>query len=191
MIENNREDTALLELLSEVRAGSESAFARLLSLYEPLLRKQVARFFAGEARESEDAYQEACLALHRAALRYEARQYITFGLFAGVCIENRLRTLYKSGRRGTSVASVGEEVLPLDEDLLSTDFVDPIEERERLEELLRIINAALSPYERKVFALYIQEIPIRDIAETLGRSEKSVRNAVTRLLAKLRDKFGR
>jgi RNA polymerase sigma factor (sigma-70 family) len=63
-------------------------------------------------------------------------------------------------------------------------------EEENLEELLSLIHSELSPYERRVFELYMNDTPYAEIAVRLGKGEKSVRNAVSRLLGKLRKKLG-
>ena len=63
-------------------------------------------------------------------------------------------------------------------------------EEENLTELLSLIHSELSPYERRVFELYINDTPIAEIAVRLGKGEKSVKNAVSRLLRKLRRKLG-
>ena len=85
----------LATLLDEIRAGSDAAFARLLGCYNGLLRHRVSAFHYHSQDASDDAYQEACLALHRAALRYRAQAHVTFGLYAKICIDNALKTKYK------------------------------------------------------------------------------------------------
>lgn len=191
MLDNRTADEELMQLLSDIRSGKDTAFSQLVSVYEGLLRSQVARF-AKDGAEAADVYQEACLALYRAALGYRPREHVTFGLYAKVCVGNALKTRYKRIRRAPSDSGKGDgSTLPLDEEQLSEPFADPVEEKERLDELLSVIDAELSSYERKVFALYINDLSVAEIAKELGRSEKSIRNAETRLLAKLRNKLGR
>ena len=186
---NCREHEDLASLLSEIRAGRDASFARLVDMYDALLRGQASRF-AADGQEFEDVYQEACLALHRAALHYRETETVTFGLFARVCILNALKTRYKRERRSRRGGGRMPDFVPLEADELAADFSDPVEEKERFDELLSVIHAELSAYERKVFSMYIQDVPIAEIAESLGRNEKSVRNAISRLLAKLRAKLG-
>ena len=170
------------ELLAEIRSGDGRAFASLLSQYESLLRARVSAF-GGSFTEAEDAYQEACLALHRAALRYHPQDHVTFGLYAKICVDNALKTKYKKDGRAT-------DFVPFEECRFLTCFSDRMVEEENLEELLSLIHSELSDYERRVFELYMNDIPCAEIAKQLGKGEKSVRNAVTRLLGKLRKKLG-
>ena len=185
-----KEQAELAALLSDVRAGSNSAFARLAERYEGLLRHRAAVFSRGQ--DEGDAYQEACLALHRAALRYSMQEQVTFGLYAKICIDNALKTKYKREAQATGrVAGQAVDLIPFEEGRFFAYFSDPVIEEERVEELLSLIRSELSAYERQVFNLYIQKLSTAEIADQLGRDEKSVKNAISRLLAKLRKRLGR
>ncbi|MBQ1976438.1 MAG: hypothetical protein II227_03255 [Clostridia bacterium] len=48
------------------------------------------------------------------------------------------------------------------------------------------IRQVLSSYENEIFEKYISGRPVRDIAASTGRSEKSVSNAVYRIRVKIR-----
>ena len=177
----NGED--LFHILSEIRAGNDHAFARLLEQYEALLRARVSAFGTPSA-DAEDAYQEACLALHRAALHYYPQNDVTFGLYAKICVDNALKTKYRKDGRAIP------DFVPFEECRFLTRFSDRMVEEENFEELLSLIHSELSAYERRVFELYMNDVPCAEIAKQLGKGEKSVRNAVTRLLGKLRKKLG-
>jgi RNA polymerase sporulation-specific sigma factor len=181
----------LASLLSDIRAGSDCAFARLAEHYDGLLRSR-ASAFARHPQDAEDAYQEACLALHRAAMRYRLQEHVTFGLYAKICIDNALKTKYKrEGQAGSGLA--GQEIclVPFEEGRFFAYFSDPVIEEEKVEELLSLIRSELSAYERQVFDLYIQNLSSAEIANRLSRDEKSIKNAISRLLSKLRKRLGR
>ena len=185
-----KEQAELAALLSDVRAGSNSAFARLAARSEGLLRHRAAVFSRGQ--DEGYAYQAACLALHRAALRYSMQEQVTFGLYAKICIDNALKTKYKREAQATGrVAGQAVDLIPFEEGRFFAYFSDPVIEEERVEELLSLIRSELSAYERQVFNLYIQKLSTAEIADQLGRDEKSVKNAISRLLAKLRKRLGR
>ena len=184
-------DEELLVLLADIRAGRDLSFACLIEKYDALLRARVSAF-GGDVHDMEDAYQEACLALHRAAMHYYAQAEVTFGLYAKVCIDNALKTKYKKDGRTNSRRGEGRapDFVPFEECRFLTRFTDPMIEEENLTELLSLIHSELSPYERRVFELYINDTPVAEIAIRLGKGEKSVKNAVSRLLRKLRRKLG-
>ncbi|MBQ8350841.1 MAG: sigma-70 family RNA polymerase sigma factor [Clostridia bacterium] len=178
-------------LLDDIKNGSDAAFARLLERYDGLVRHRVA-VFGHHAQDADDAYQEACLALHRAALRYRMQNDVTFGLYAKVCIDNALKTKYKRDAHAAGAAA-GQRVdlVPFEEGRFFAYFSDPVIEEEKVEELLSLIRSELSAYERQVFDLYIQKLSSAEIADRLGRDEKSIKNAIGRLLGKLRKRLGR
>lgn len=186
------EEEELLALLSLVRAGRVSAFSELISAYGSLIRSRIAAFHP-DGQGAEDAYSDACLALYRAALRYREGMGVTFGLFAKICIDNALKTDYKKSRLGT--ASDGRvDLVPLeaaDAAGLVAEFSDPVVEQEAVSALISQIMGELSPYEKTVFTLhYINGITPSEIAKQLGKGEKSVKNALSRLVIKLRKRLG-
>ena len=185
----NREELAIL--LADIRAGRDAAFTRLLEKYDALLRARVAAF-GGSTHEMQDAYQEACLALYRAALHYYAQEEVTFGLYAKICVDNALKTKCKQDGRRSRLGSDASplDFVPFEDGRFLTRFFDRMIEEENLNELLSLIHSELSPYERRVFELYINNVTPAEIAKQLGRGEKSVKNAISRLLRKLRKKLG-
>lgn len=169
-------------LIAATRAGDRTAFSALLGVYRPLILSQVGRFFRA-GPEWDELYQDASLALYRAALCYRSDGGVTFGSYARVCIGNALVSAYRKLR--------APEALPLDEALLSDDAEaeDPESRMIAAEEtsgLYRAALACLSPYELRVFFLYIRGCTPREIAPEVGRTEKSVSNAIGRMLVKLR-----
>lgn len=63
---------------------------------------------------------------------------------------------------------------------------DAMADAESLRLLYRKIKGVLSPYEMSVFRLWVEEYTAAEIAAQLGRDEKSVTNAISRSLVKLR-----
>lgn len=187
------ESEQVAELLSLIRAGQADAFPRLVHVYHPLLCSRVAAFsFEGVA--AEDAYSEATLALYRAALRYREGAGVTFGLYAKVCIDNALKTGYKKRHVGSSASDGRVSLVSLDDVSaaeLAVDFASPSLEKEAFSALVSRMMAALSPYEKTVFTLYyINGITVSEVAKQLGKEEKSVKNAISRIVIKLRKKLG-
>ena len=115
----------LLSLLADVRAGKEAAFVRLTELYDALLRDRAAKF-SRNMYEAEDAYQEACLALYRAALRYSEGEGVTFGLFAKICINNALASHYRKVNRRGAAEGAHVNLVPFEEERFVTEFADRI-----------------------------------------------------------------
>lgn len=178
----NDKEEKVLGLIAGVRAGQRTAFSDLLLAYRPLLISQVSGF-ASEGALWDELFQDATLALYRAALRYRKEEGVAFGAFARVCIANALTSAYRK-RRAAAVSSI-EELLPYIEDAGEDPERRVIAAEESID-LYRAAKDCLSEYEIRVFLLYIRGYTPRKIAPEVGRTEKSVSNAISRMLKKLR-----
>ncbi len=190
----NWTDEQLERLIAAVKNGDGAAFSALLSRYRPLIHATVSRFVPAVSRLSrEELLAEAALALYRAALRYDPGRSGGFGKYAGVCITNALISEYrkekKPGGIPLSLESLVEEGVLPQEIEAQEDLSDALIEQEDLQGLYTRAGACLSRYEFSVFRLYAEGYTVARIAAELGREEKSVSNALARLLSKLRAEF--
>ena len=177
------EQDAQLDLINAARAGDEGAFEALLEVYEPLI-DAMSRSFATASDDSEsgeDLRQEACIALYKAVQSYDSTQdEVSFGLYARLCVRNRLISYTRKLRRR-------ESVLPLEERIKTEeDVAQGVVAEEAYMELYRRIEAILSPYENHVWWLYLSGQTTGAIAAKLGKDERSVQNAIYRIRKKLR-----
>ena len=177
------EQTAHLDLINAARSGDESAFEALLEAYEPLI-DAMSRSFANVSEDSEsheDLRQEACIALYKAVQSYDSAQAeVSFGLYAKMCVRNRLISYTRKLRRR-------EAVLPLEERIKTEeDVTQGVVAEEAYMELYRRIEALLSPYENHVWWLYLSGQTTGAIAASLCKDERSVQNAIYRIRKKLR-----
>ena len=183
------DELSVNELLSRVKSGDEQAFSVLCDRFGPLLTSLAEGMLnACESGSRDELLQEARLALYHAAVSYKTEQdEVTFGLYAKICVKNALIS-QKRRRHAVSVCSLDEmrERGAL-KDPVSGD--DPacrligIEEEAKLRERVR---AELSDLEYAVFVCYIDGLDTAEIAAVLARPQRSVQNALQRLLAKLR-----
>ena len=87
------------ELIEKCRVRDDDAFTELLSRYTPMISREVASFEDGRFSHDE-LFSEASAALHSAAMRFDLSQSgVTFGLFARICVHNRLVDLARSAER--------------------------------------------------------------------------------------------
>ena len=174
-------------LLPLIRRGSSAAFLRLSELYAPLLESEVARY-AGSLSEAdlEDLRQGASISLYRAALAYRADRGVTFGLFAKICIVNGIAdSLRYIGKKGgtLSIDELEESEQPDDGEPNPQSL---LLDKERVGETRRQIRSALSDLEYEIFEMYISGFSYAEIASRIGKSQKSVDNALCRIKKKLR-----
>ena len=178
------QEVEVTALLTAVKNGDNAAVAALLEAYRPMLTSRVRRF-TNDVAEGKELFQEASLALYRAALSYEVGRGVTFGAFARVCVANALVSERRS--RAAALLSLDqlreEGTAPIAE---GDDVVADLITREEIAEVCRVARAALSTYEMQVFVPYINGYTTPAIAKMVGKDEKSVANAIGRAMAKLR-----
>ena len=167
----------LNNLVQDARNGDSEAFGALVEMYRPLLRALCEN--SPEA-ELDDAMQEAVIALYHAVRSFDfEKKGITFGLYAKICIKNRLVSHHR--KESMAAANRLHEQFP--------EIQDPEQEaiaNESYRELLMLIEKALTPFEMAVFKPYVAGKKLSEIACLLDVSPKSVDNAVCRIKNKIK-----
>jgi len=178
--------------INAVKNGDKAAFEELLLSFEPLVRSETARLISGSpdfVGETEELRQEGRLALYDAAMSYKENDGVTFGLYAKICVKNRLisylRKLGSKKRRADRAARRAQ----LDAARASDSADELFLAYERSGEVKRIVEAEATELERTVFSLYMQRKSYADIAREIGKSAKSVDNAICRVKAKIRKHY--
>ena len=179
---NSLVETELEELLKMVREQNSIAFSELVRRYEPMLKKVVSGFDSS-AVSAEEAMAEACVALHKAALAYNAEQKkVTFGLFARICVYRRVCDLYSRAAESDIAEDLDVELLVAPGGVESL-----IISRERFSRIIELAGEILSPYEFRVFLLFLQGYGNEEMCVELSKSKKSVENAKARMIRHLRE----
>lgn len=186
MCENKKSTESMAE---KIRGGDYTDFGKLLHLCAYIPEKTLA-----EAKklgyEKEDIYQETVLAFLRALHSYDENGKAGFRTFASVCIKNHIASILRSGGRARNSAMV--DYVPIDDiDLASknepeNDWI----EKEAFFNMKKRITDVLSGFEYDVLRLYLGGHSYSDIGIKLGKTEKSVGNALSRVRKKLRSEIG-
>ncbi|MGN1095676.1 MAG: sigma-70 family RNA polymerase sigma factor, partial [Eubacteriales bacterium] len=134
--------------------------------------------------ERDDLYQEASLALYKAALAYDNSKYVSFGLYAKICIQNRIISYIRSNSKTIYSADSPYDFYCDEPDIATPEQL--VISEESLDELNSKIKNALTDFECAVFRLYLEDLSYEDISRALSRPKKSVDNAIGRIKAKLR-----
>ena len=180
----------LSALLEAIVQGDQNAFNRLSEMYAPLIRSMSARFVESLSAQNDaglidvqDLEQEARLALFRAVQSYDRKQRnVSFGLYAKICIRNALISQWRKAKTAHARKTKAERR----EIRESDDSVRSFFSEEDDGQLRSKIREVLSPYENTIFEQYISGRSVGSIAVSVGRSEKSVSNAVYRVRVKIR-----
>ena len=173
------------ELIARIRSGETGVTEYLLEKYKPLVKKQ-ARTMYLMGGENEDLIQEGMIGLFRAISTYRQGEGSFYG-FALICINRQMYTAVQASARKkheplNAYVSLDEEPqMPLED---SPETMLLLQEKEGKRE--DMIARHLSSLEKKVLALYLEGMSYGQIAEQIGRPEKSVDNAIQRLKKKLK-----
>ena len=186
---NADETVNVNSLILKVREGDQQAFVKLLNKYQPLIESLVAQFESNDLTKSleEDLIQEATLVFYNAILNYDENQSdVEFGLYARICMSNALVSQMRTIRR----RSVEQSLPPQEEDIFDMGIVsspvDDIVDRENLKNLYSVIQKNLSDYEYLIWSNYVKGKTAKEIGDLVGKSAKSVNNAIYRIRQKLR-----
>ena len=195
MANNNEVKYAELEALMDEQLcelsalGNRMAEEILVARYHRLVRSCARPYFLAGG-DNEDLLQEGMFGLLKAIREYDASRDASFQTFAGTCIRNRLYSVLKAASSGKH--SPLNQSVPLNPSLFDANLsfaqVDPevlLIDREKAASLLQSTRKQLSDFEVKILGYYLDGLTCREIAETVGKSPKSVDNAVQRIRRKV------
>lgn len=180
------------ELVKKYQGGDQAVLNFICEKYKPLVLKISKKYFL-VGGENEDLIQEGMIGLFGAIGDYDTTSEVTFFQFAQMCINRQMiKAIEASNRKKHSplngyISLSMEERDDTSESLaLSDDPAELIIEAEENLDLIDQLKKKLSKMEKQVFDLYMQDFDYREIAEQLGKSEKSIDNTLTRIKAKAR-----
>lgn len=184
-----RSDAELLSKLRDAQTGDQAAFEDLLNRYMPLIHSLADRFArsCGRTNDRDDLRQTATIAFLHAVERYDADKsnVASFGTYATYCIKNAMISEARSIKKRDHVILMEDNELAVAEDTEGNP-ADLLIEEEDYQALLCSIRSALSPYENRIWWLYLSGRTAGEIAEQMNKDEKSVHNAIFRIRRKLR-----
>lgn len=193
-------DTGKVDIHAETLSDEQ-----LLSLDDALVaEEELVRRYSGLVRscarplflvggDGEDLIQEGMLGLLQAIREYRADREASFRTFAEVCIRNRLSSTLRAASRDKHTPL--NRSVSLDHPFFDSNsytsgaliLADPemlIIDRDYVSRLLESTRKQLSEFEAKILGYYLDGLSVKEIAETMGRSPKSVDNAVQRVRRK-------
>lgn len=184
-------DEGLCELTHQ---GDRDAEEILIKRYHRLVRK-LARPYYLAGGDSDDLVQEGMIGLIYGVREFDAERSAIFRTFAETCIRNRLYSAVRAAARDKHTPlnqSVPLEIPSFDSHtstfhaaLIShTNPEDLIIGQEGAQDTLSGVRKQLSEFEAKILGYYLDGLTVREMAEAVSRSPKSVDNAVQRIRRK-------
>ena len=187
------------QLLCDYKNGNQEIMDYLMVKYKSMVRKKArAMYLVGG--ENEDLIQEGMIGLIKAVRDFDVTQKTSFSSFAELCVSRQMYSAIEASNRKkhlplnsyVSLYEDSEEVgegrsLPLIDTIESSKENDPevlYFGKEYTEAFAEQLKELLSPLENHVLYLHLMGTDYRTIAELLGKSPKSVDNALQRIKTK-------
>ena len=187
------------QLLCDYKNGNQEIMDYLMVKYKSMVRKKArAMYLLGG--ENEDLIQEGMIGLIKAVRDFDVTQKTSFSSFAELCVSRQMYSAIEASNRKKHVPlnsyvslyedseQVGEgRSLPLIDTIESSKENDPevlYFGKEYTEAFAEQLKELLSPLENHVLYLHLMGTDYRTIAELLGKSPKSVDNALQRIKTK-------
>ena len=187
------------QLLCDYKNGNQEIMDYLMVKYKSMVRKKArAMYLLGG--ENEDLIQEGMIGLIKAVRDFDVTQKTSFSSFAELCVSRQMYSAIEASNRKkhlplnsyVALYEDSEEVgegrsLPLIDTIESSKENDPevlYFGKEYTEAFAEQLKELLSPLENHVLYLHLMGTDYRTIAELLGKSPKSVDNALQRIKTK-------
>ena len=187
------------ELIAKLRRGEDEVTDYILEKYKPLVRKRTnAMYLMGG--ETEDLIQEGMIGLIKAVRDYDPDQGASFASFAELCVSRQMYSAIEASKRKkhiplNSYVSLYDDSGQEGEERRTPliDTIEPIRDNDPevlylgkkfTEVFIEQLKDTLSPLENHVLYLHLMGTDYRTIAELLGKSPKSIDNALQRIKAK-------
>lgn len=184
-------------LISRCRQGDRTALECIMEKYKPLVIKKARSMFL-IGGETEDLIQEGMIGLFKAVQDFDPDRETSFYRFSKLCIDRQIYSAVTSAGRKKHSPLNGYVSLSDSEELEweerwrrpAVSTVSPEEaliNRERMEMIQEKLGERLSSLEWSVLKLFLEGYSYAQMADKLGKKEKSIDNALRRIKGKLQD----
>lgn len=185
------------ELVVLAQQSDDKALDYLLSKYFVYVRnKSLSYYIVGADRD--DIIQEGMIGLFKAVRDFSSERGVSFKTFADVCVTRQIITAVKNASRQKHAplnfyVSLNKSVSDEDDDSTLSDILGQAKDSNPEEILIKKENAdilgsemsrLLSQFELLVLTLYLQGNSYQDIGKMIGKTPKSVDNALQRIKKK-------
>lgn len=184
------------ELISRFKNGESEILDYLMEKYKNMVRKKARTMFL-IGGENDDLIQEGMIGLFKAVRDYQPDRDTAFQTFASICVDRQIYNAIQSSNRQkhqplNSYISLSEQDGENEEHLGDNWGENPesiIIDQENVQDLEQEITATLSPMENQVLEYYLAGNGYGEIAQIMGKTPKSIDNALQRIRIKIREQL--
>lgn len=172
------------KLITKAKNLDEAALDDIFIFFKPFIRAVAFKYFLAGA-DNDDLIQEGMIGLFTAIKNFDETKEVPFEIFAKRCIILRLKTVIKNSRR-LKHSPLNESVsIEADESVFKSLYTGSPEDAFFDNEDFKIANEKLkeilSKFELSVLYLVSSGMSYKEIAAVLGKSPKSIDNALQRI----------
>ena len=183
------------ELIDMLRQGEPDVMDYIIDKYKSMVRKKV-RVLYLVGGDQDDLIQEGMIGLFKAVRDYRKEKDASFRTFAQLCVDRQLYHAIQSSNRQkhqplNSYVSINSE--EWEEEVYNIFQQSPeniVIAQENAAHLEKKIRKQLSSFENQVLMMYLDGDNYLQIAEKLGKTPKSIDNALQRIRGKVEDCVG-
>lgn len=191
-------DMADEEVVALSQQGNMYAMEAILNRYKGFVSSKARPYFLIGGNH-EDMIQEGMIGLYKAVRDYLPDKQASFHSFAEICITRQMITAIKTATRQkhqplNSYVSLSRPAYDENSDqtladvVLGSSCMNPEEliiNKESYTACERAISKALSKLEHRILSLYLEGKSYQEISDQIGKSPKSIDNALQRVKRKL------
>ena len=184
------------ELISRFKNGESEILDYLMEKYKNMVRKKARTMFL-IGGENDDLIQEGMIGLFKAVRDYQPDRDAAFQTFASICVDRQIYNAIQSSNRQkhqplNSYISLSEQDGENEEHHRDNWGENPesiIIDQENDQDLEQEITATLSPMENQVLEYYLAGNGYGEIAQIMGKTPRSIDNALQRIRIKIREQL--
>lgn len=174
--------------------GNNEALKLLIDRYEPFI-KACSVLNINIGIEADDLMQEGRVGLISAAQGYQRDGGASFRTYAYICIKRQIASALRNAKRAKNLAlnnyvSLDDEANVEIAEFSEKNPEDIVISMERISAVKKALSNMFSPFERKLFSLYLSGFSYDSMANSLHVSKKQVDNSLQRIKRKLSLLFG-
>ena len=184
------------ELIFRFKQGETEILDYLMEKYKNMVRKKArAMFLIGG--DNDDLIQEGMIGLFKAVRDYQPEKEASFQTFARICVDRQIYNAIQNSNRqkhqpSNSYISLSQEDGENEEHLPDMWVENPesiIIDQENVRDLEQEITCTLSPMENQVLDYYLDGNGYTEIAKIMGKTPKSIDNALQRIRGKIKEQL--
>lgn len=182
------------ELIARIRGGEETCMDLLIERYRGMVKNQ-ARALYLIGGDQEDLIQEGMIGLFKAVRDYSREKVAVsgkdgFAAFAKLCVSRQLYSAVQASNRMkhtplNSYVELSSEIGDVQGNPLAQNPEALVIAQEDVMDLQERFRGQLSEFECKVLDLYLDGDNYQEIAHHLGKTPKSIDNALQRIRRKV------